>query len=364
MKEIRRIIKEFDSIDHANEQVALASVVNVEESSYRRIGARMLVRSNGLWVGGISGGCLEGDALRRSQMAIFKGSASRVVYDTMDDDDNQIGVGLGCNGRIEVLFNPIDPGDDANDIEQLRSIVNKEEPSILLKIIESGHRDDLLGKSKVVYPGDQSDFLSIPFGLLSPVIERAIEKKKSQIGNVQVDGDEMIKILVEFIRPETKLVIAGDNYDVNAFAGIADELGWDLHVIGKKSKLSKQIFEKANSICEFHEAPSIRINPYTAVVLMTHDYNKDHALLKHFLTAHPAYLGILGPKKRMQKLLKDLDLPESNLPSFIHAPVGLDIGAESPEEIALSIASEIVSFFRNREGTSLKFREGTIHERN
>ena len=123
MKEIRNIIQRYESAA-TNEQLALASVVHVEESSYRRIGARMLVSSNGEWIGGISGGCLEGDALKRSQKAIFSNRPSTVVYDTMDDDRNQIGVGLGCNGRIEVLFTPIDPEDPDNEIEQWHPILN------------------------------------------------------------------------------------------------------------------------------------------------------------------------------------------------------------------------------------------------
>jgi len=102
VKEIRQIIEKYESTDHNVEKVAIATVVNVEESSYRRIGARMLVSSSGQWIGGISGGCLEGDALRRSQTAIYNDQPSSVVYDTMEDDANQIGVGLGCNGRIEV----------------------------------------------------------------------------------------------------------------------------------------------------------------------------------------------------------------------------------------------------------------------
>ena len=132
MKEIRRILKEYDQIDFSTEKVALASVVNVEESSYRRIGARMLVRSNGMWTGGISGGCLERDALKRSQMAIFKNETTRVVYDTMDDDENQIGIGLGCNGRIEVVFTPIDKENPNNELEQLRGILEADKPALML----------------------------------------------------------------------------------------------------------------------------------------------------------------------------------------------------------------------------------------
>lgn len=363
MKEIRKIIDEYDSIDFSQESAAIASVVNVEESSYRRIGARMLVRSNGIWIGGISGGCLEGDALKRSQKAIFKNKPSRVVYDTMDDDKNQIGVGLGCNGRIEVLFTPIDKSDPNNPIEQLRKIVELNSPSTILKIVEA-EDEALLGKSQLINLEKSTiTFYDLSSEDLSALITKANEKRRPLLGTLKDSKGAELKVLVEYIKPETRLVIIGDNYDVNAFIGIANELGWEIHVVGKAKKLSKYAFGIAKKVYDYSEAEEIVLHDYTAVVLMSHDYNWDMKMLPIFMSKNPRYIGMLGPKKRMHKMQKEIaDLDLENLVNF-HSPVGLDIGAESPEEIALSIASEIVATFRDREGTSLKHREGTIHER-
>jgi len=363
LKEIRKIIDEYDSIDFSQESAAIASVVNVEESSYRRIGARMLVRSTGIWIGGISGGCLEGDALKRSQKAIFKNKPSRVVYDTMDDDKNQIGVGLGCNGRIEVLFTPIDKSDPDNPIEQLRKIVERNSPSTILKIVEADN-DALLGKSKLLDLKETSfDFCELNDKDLSGLVAQANEKRRPLLSTLKDSKGSELKVLVEYIKPETRLVIVGDNYDVNAFIGIANELGWEIHVVGKAKKLSKYAFGMAKKVYDYSEADQIEVHDYTAVVLMSHDYNWDKKMLPTFMSKNPRYMGMLGPKKRMHKMQKEIpDLDLENLVNF-HSPVGLDIGAESPEEIALSIASEIVATFRDREGTSLKHREGTIHER-
>jgi xanthine/CO dehydrogenase XdhC/CoxF family maturation factor len=121
MKEIKAILQAYDQVDFTHQQAALATVVRVEGSSYRRIGARMLVIDNGVWIGGISGGCLEGDALRRARLAIHKKQASSIIYDTSEEDNFQIGVNLGCNGVIEVLFTPIDPTDKNNAVELLRN---------------------------------------------------------------------------------------------------------------------------------------------------------------------------------------------------------------------------------------------------
>ncbi|MBS1526010.1 MAG: XdhC family protein, partial [Bacteroidetes bacterium] len=124
MKEIKAIIKAYDEADKTNVRLALATVVRVEGSSYRRTGARMLVMDNGVWVGGISGGCLEGDALKRARAAIQKSNASVITYDTTDNDPYQIGVGLGCNGVIDVLFTPLDPRNRNNPVEVLKACVN------------------------------------------------------------------------------------------------------------------------------------------------------------------------------------------------------------------------------------------------
>ncbi len=363
MKEIRKIIADYDALDHSRERVALASVVNVEESSYRRIGARMLVRSDGIWTGGISGGCLEGDALKHSQMAIFKNTPSRVVYDTMDDDQNQIGVGLGCNGRIEVLFTPINPADANNELEQLRKVAALDHPSMIVKVIDAENKQ-LLGKSYLVDSDSENiDLQEIKQSDLQQWISETKARRKPRIVESLTDSGEVLKLLIEFIKPETRLIIVGYNYDVNAFAGIAQELGWEIHVVGRAKKLSKSLFNLAAKVLEFEQADTIEVHDYTAVVLMSHDYNWDKMLLPVFLKKNPAYIGMLGPKKRMQKMQAELpDLDLDNLVNF-HSPTGLDIGAESPEEIALAIASEIVATFRGRGGASLKFRKGTIHER-
>jgi xanthine dehydrogenase accessory factor len=123
MKEIKAIIAAYDNIKDTATQAALATVVRVEGSSYRRTGARMLVMDDGVWVGGISGGCLEGDALKRARLAIAKSESSLITYDTTEDDAYQIGVGLGCNGIIDVLFTPLDFHDSNNPVEGLRSCV-------------------------------------------------------------------------------------------------------------------------------------------------------------------------------------------------------------------------------------------------
>src|SRR5215471_11696590 len=133
MKEIQSILNAYKQIDFTNTSAALATVVRVEGSSYRRTGARMLVLDNGTYLGGISGGCLEGDALRRAQKAIASDRPSLVTYDTTRDDEHQIGVGLGCNGIIDVLFTPLNAREE-NAVTILSRLPETRVPRLVVSV--------------------------------------------------------------------------------------------------------------------------------------------------------------------------------------------------------------------------------------
>lgn len=369
MKEIEKIIQTYQQVDWEREQVALGTVVKVDGSAYRRIGARMFVSSNGMWVGGISGGCLEGDALKRAQVAIMKNQSSIVVYDTTEDDPHQIGVGLGCNGRIEVLLTPIQKEDKNNQIEFLKTITNKRKSTMLLQILSiSGSDNSKRGDFyKEVDLAQLATDTQISINELQETLQIVYKKRKSKVFTFKSTDGITYEVLFELIRPKVKLVCIGDNYDINAFMGIATELGWEIHVAGKPRKLSKVVYHAAKKTYSVKEAATIEVDDYTAIILMSHDYKTDLTLLKKYLTLDIPYIGLLGPKKRMIKMqdeLRDngLDIDLENRVN-IYGPVGLDIGAESPEEISLSIAAEIIAVFRNRAGGFLRKRSGTIHER-
>lgn len=369
MKEIEKVIAAYDHTDWSQEKAALGTVVKVEESAYRRVGARLFVTSQGNWVGGISGGCLEGDALKRAQIAINKNQSSVVVYDTMDDDSHQIGVGLGCNGRIEVMFTPVLQEEANNPIEFLRSITSTRQTEILLQILQhDGGQTNLMGtffpESKL---GEMTETTGIPAAELKHAIKTSQEKRKSKVFSLGGKEGQTFEVLVELIRPKIKLVCVGDNYDVNSFVRTANELGWEVHVSGKMRKLDKSVFSLADSVRSYADFDQIEFDEHTAVVLMSHDYKIDLTILKKLLAKEVPYIGMLGPRKRMIKMQNELaeEDPNINLPGLInlYSPTGLDIGAESPEEIALSIVAEIVATLRGREGGFLRKRMGPIHER-
>ena len=174
MKEIRSIIKAYESIDFNTTKAALATVVRVEGSSYRRTGARMLILDNGNFLGGISGGCLEGDTLRRAQKAIFQNKPTVITYDTTEDDGHQIGVGLGCNGIIDVMITPLNAFDELNPVRLLSSIAHTRIRRVMVSIIDFEIEDDLLGKA-ILYENREQFARTFPVIVIVALLDKDIE---------------------------------------------------------------------------------------------------------------------------------------------------------------------------------------------
>ena len=348
MKEIRNIVALYDSFRSTGTACALATVVRIEGSSYRRIGARLLVGADGRYTGGISGGCLEGDALRRAQRAIHAGAPSKRVYDTLDGEDREIGIGLGCNGRIEVLFVPLDFADPNNQVEVLRERVGTREPLLLVQTVTVPAGQSLTGALR-----------ELPFGSVE------LKRGRSEV-KITTDQNGTTERLFEVLRPELRLVVVGDNYDVLPMVTTAHYLGWRIQVIGLKRKFSTALAALVDGLYDYSEAEQLQVDDWTAVACMSHDFVRDRAMVEYFLPQRPPYLGLLGPRKRALKMDAELRQHTSlRLLDFenLYTPIGLDIGAETPEEIAAAVVAEIIAVFRGRVGESLRERGGTIHAR-
>ena len=193
-------------------------------------------------------------------------------------------MGLGCNGKIEVLLTPIDSEDPDNEVELLRSILNSEAPSIIAKIISGDN--EMLSKSKLLnYRDTELQYLDVEGSELKEAIQIVVQKRAPRIFDLK-SGDTEVKILLEFIRPETRLVIVGDNYDVNAMTNVAHTLGWDIWVVGRLKKLSKELVSKVGRVIPFEEHKKVKPHEYTAVILMSHDYKWDKTILQHLSLIH------------------------------------------------------------------------------
>lgn len=368
MKEIRSIVNAYNTIDFSTTKAVLATVARVEGSSYRRAGARMLVLDNGTYLGGISGGCLEGDALRRARKALVLDKPAIITYDTTQEDSHQIGVGLGCNGIIDVLFTPLDRKDDNNPVTLLSGLINKRYPNIVITVTGCSGDVDALGKT-LLFENDSQFLESFVIKNISDELLKDIKDCKAQQRSktsTYASGAHLIKVFIEVILPVTHLVIYGTNADIYSLVRIARELGWDATVVTNVQKAEKALFSTATRVINNSGPEEPAIDNFTAILLMSHDYKTDFSNLKKALKTSASYIGILGPKKRTDKMLEALSQtgepvsPEDSLRIF--SPMGLDIGANTPEEIALSIAAEVRSHFAGRKGMSLRLREGTIYE--
>lgn len=372
MKEIKAIIEGYDHINPQTTQAALATVVRVEGSSYRRTGARMLVMNDGVWIGGISGGCLEGDALKRARLAIAKASPSKITYDTTTDDEHQIGVGLGCNGIIDVLFTPLDFTDSTNPVEVLKTCMNERRQTHVLITITGLEGDWKSLKEGAVIRYTRPESLNVLDNAavqaqLDEKIQARIAKGVSSPYRIESPDGQVLEAFIEILSPEIHLILWGHQYDVYPLTGLVKQLGWRVTVVANPLKVNKKIADLADAIVLPENFTDIPVDEHTAVVLMSHDYKTDKTNLPRVLATNVAYIGMLGPRVRSEKLWAELadeghPIAEADM-ARIHAPVGLDIGAVSPEEIALSLAAEIRADFSKRDGTFLRLRQSTIHAR-
>lgn len=371
MKEIKAIVSAYDKLDKHSTAAALATVVRVEGSSYRRTGARMLVMDDGNWIGGISGGCLEGDALKRARSAIAGSKPSLITYDTTEDDAYQIGVGLGCNGVIDVLFTPLKFDDEQNPVEILKScLLDARSTHVLVTItsVRTGRQGVDAGEV-IKYDGRHSLNI-IGDDIFEQNLEDAILKQLAggRSGSfTAAHGDRHLGAFIEILLPEVHLVLMGHQYDISPLASIARELGWPVTMVSNPLKLNAVLQDTVNAVLRYDQFKNIIFDKHTAIVLMAHDFKTDKRNLPLALRTEAFYIGMLGPKNRSEKIIGELEqegmvLTDEDL-GRIYAPAGLDIGALSPEEIALAILAEIRTVFSGRDGGFLRLRQSAIHER-
>ncbi len=370
MKDFKIIITEYRKIDVTQRKAALATVVKVRGSSYRSPGARMLITDDGKWVGSISGGCLEGDALRKARQVMMDKKPMTVTYDTSEESNQNLGIGLGCNGVIDVLIEPIDISMANNAISLFEEFIDTKEPLALATIFNAASG---VGEKMIVHSsGEIQNYFSD--ASLRAVIEAELKQlfinKKSYAKPFLSDTGE-VEVFMELVQPTVSLIIFGGGFDARPVSQLAKTLGWNVRVTDEcVAHIAPLFFPTADKLSLCHRDFIDRdfdITPFTACVLMSHNYEYDRDVLKKLIKTTTPYIGILGPRKRFDKMQLEFALQGSAIGADdvyrIHSPIGLDIGAETPDEIAISIISEIHGKFANRSGGFLKYRNAPIHQR-
>lgn len=369
MSEIADVLAAIESLSAKGERMALATIVAVRGSTYRRPGARLLVPEEGAPIGNISGGCLEGDVADMARLVMQEGTARLAGWDLTADDDAVWGLGLGCNGAIEVF---IEPAEDAARVAgPLRMALEEERPIAVVTALESEDEAVEPGARILIRPGaDPEGTLGLP-AVDAEAIAAANELLDAGRSEVRlfVHG---VRAFVEILEPPLRLLICGAGHDAIPLVRAAAGIGWSPIVVDDRAAfLTTERFPEAAGFVHVdapeHTAKVATVDQRTFAVVMTHNFLKDKEYLRSLLDSDVAYLGMLGPGARTQRLLMELadqgvEITDRDR-ERIHGPAGLDLGSEGPDEIAHSIVAEIVAFKRGRAGGFLKQRPGPIHDR-
>jgi len=378
MRDRLQIIEAFESLCADGRPAALATVVAVEGSSYRRPGARMLIAGDGRSWGTVSGGCLERDVARRARMLIAEpGEPLLVSYETDDDESGEEnarpivdpGPSLGCGGRIEILIQRVTATDPAA-LTALAVTARQRRCVALATVFRVGSApdDSLLRGSQLLQVEGQEPSGSIPDPILREILRDQLasvppEDHMFALCRHTLPRGGWADVLVEWLRPAQALAIFGDGHDVAPLVDLAKSLGWHVTVIGARAAAGlRQSFGRADEViccADDPAAEAVKLPEDAAAIVMAHNFGRDAAVLGALLKKPRAYIGVLGPRQRTARMLAATGA--SGEEHRLFSPVGLDIGAETPEEIALSILAEIKAVVAGCPGVSLRQRSGPIH---
>jgi xanthine dehydrogenase accessory factor len=371
MKEFIAILAELEKSNREGKTSILATVIEASGSTYRRAGARMLLTSDGYSVGTISGGCLEADVCLRSQEVMRLGQPTVVTYDTSSDEDIVWGLGLGCNGLVRVLIEPITPS-QKDYVEFLSSCYGDRKLGVVATLVSvTGLVQEQVGTRLMLQQNGNliNQFSNFIAASIVKDAHTALQDKVSTLKSYLLPNGE-VEVFIEVIQPPLPLVIFGAGHDAIPVARFAKELGWNVTVVDTRQSAATQnrfaesdaiVLSRPENISDY-----VAVSDRTVAVVMTHNYLHDRKILKTLLPSQVCYLGILGPKSRTERLLEELRQigiqPTREQMHRLYAPIGLDIGADTPEEIALSIIAGIQAVITNRLGNQLRERKGAIHE--
>ena len=333
MSELGELLDHAEALAARGRPMALATVVATRGSTYRRAGARLLIPAEGEPIGNISAGCLEGDVARIGRDVIASGEPRLVEFDMTADEDAVWGYGLGCNGAIELLVEPT-----AGALESVAALRTGQGTCLVIPLTGPD-----LGLHRLEADGAAAAALRDG----SPRIE-------------EVDGE---RVYFEPLLPPLRLLVCGAGHDAIPLVRQAAELGWQVVVVDvRKALLTAERFPGAAEFASpdpTAAAEELAPDERTAVILMSHNYLRDIAYLRSFLDAPLAYLGVLGPRGRTEQMLAEIGAPEAI--DRLHAPAGLDIGAEGADEVAHAIVAEVLAVIHRRRGEPLRDRPGPIH---
>lgn len=333
--------------------LVLATIVAAQGSTYRKPGARMLIDADGKCFGLLGGGCFEGDLVERAREVLADGRTRAIDYDMRGADDDLWGLGLGCNGAVRVLLQRLAAGNDFQPLAALVDAADRRQVCVVATVIDCGVAGDQLGASIVISDGIDASYEhppALPGAILRHARTSLRERRPRLLTHPAEDGS--ITVFYDFVPPPPHILILGAGVDAEPVVRLAKALGWNVTVADHRS-VRARFFPDADAFVtatpESLDA-SIGRGDYAAAVVMSHKLEQDRLYLMALARSNIPYIGLLGPAGRREALLGSLGKDARRLERRSYGPVGLDLGAETPEEIALSIISGIQAFLQGRSG--------------
>ncbi|MDW8218596.1 MAG: XdhC family protein [Acidobacteriota bacterium] len=373
MNELDALLAALHRFTSAGRRTALATVVSVSGSAYRRPGARMLITETGETAGNVSGGCLEQDLIKRAQAVILTERPQLVTYDTRDvAADATWGVGLGCESETLIYVEPFHPDTRHHPLDLLALAAATGEDAALAHVFRAagelagwcGFRLLRIAATPQAEGGlaEEADWLRH----LQVELQTCLTERRSRQTTFR-SASGSLEAFIEFLPPPLQLVIFGAGDDAIPLAQMATQLGWRVTVADWRPALAaSERFPTARQVLTLKTPDELPVKATDCVVVMTHHYPSDKAIVRRLAAIQPRYVGLLGPRRRTARILKELAEEGVAVPDQVVAdwrfPVGLDLGAETPAEIATAIVAEILAVTRRRSGMALRDRPTPIHE--
>ncbi|CAN5766748.1 XdhC family protein [soil metagenome] len=369
VSEVTDVLSAISALHSRGERMALATIISVRGSTYRRPGARLLIPAQGDPIGNISGGCLEGDVERIGREVMVTGRPRLELFDLTADGDEVWGYGLGCNGAMELFIEPAEHV--AASAAALRTAVEQERPCCLATVVESSVSGVAPGARLLLQADGQAEGRVGGQGEteILAAARRSLDAGASSVERLSVAGKEL-RVFLEVLQPPLRLLICGAGHDAIPLVRFAAQLGWRVVVADPRPVfLTVERFPAAAELLDAVGADLFAhtyVDERTYPVVMTHNYLRDMEYLRVLIDSRAPYIGILGPRRRAEQLLDELagqGVVPSGAPPHdrIHAPAGLDLGAEGPAEIAWAIVAEVLAVHRGRAGGPLRERRAPIH---
>jgi xanthine/CO dehydrogenase XdhC/CoxF family maturation factor len=342
----RRILEAFDRWRSAQVPLALVTVVETEGSTYTKAGHRILLTGTGDFQGLVSGGCLEGDLADHAREVLASNRAQLLTYDLRDENDELFGLGIGCNGMFRVLLQPMSALARYAPFSAMEHNLLGDRPAVTATVIDSNDRELPAGATLVCGEGEPAAWLTPPAWrerLAAACAARAGDHGPAIVAET-LNGNRA-RVLFAPLRPIPRLLILGAGLDAVPVLDIANRLGWRVTIADHRpASLARGDLQRADQVLQVAPAElsrELQLARYSAAVVMSHHLETDRSYLRALADAPVPYVGLLGPVARRQRLLADLGAAGDKLAPRLRAPVGLRIGADSPESIALAILAEI-----------------------